>query len=158
MGDEAMGQGTESCGGYDVVYDEYDHDNLCDGYWTMRDGTRIHVSKMELSHLKNTRRMVANLARTSTFTSEQEKWESWLEVFDDEIRNRHYSVVAKKPKANDVNTTSSKPRGKMVTMVCYCGKEYQAREADLKRGWGLTCCKSHAAIRRDFGRPAAKRK
>jgi len=44
-----------------------------------------------------------------------------------------------------------------VWMVCHCGEEYQAREADLKRGWGYSCGKSCAAIRRDFGRPKAKR-
>lgn len=153
-----MGQGTESCGGYDVLYDECDEDNLCDGVWTMRDGTRIHVSKMKLSHLKNTRRMVINLARSSNFTSEEEKWQSWVNIFNQEISRRSSSDVAKKSKAKIANATPVKRRGKMVTMICYCGKEYQAREADLKRGWGLTCCKSHAAIRRDFGRPAAKRK
>lgn len=45
----------------------------------------------------------------------------------------------------------------MVDMVCWCGTQYVARSADLKRGWGLSCNKSHAAIRRDFGRPAATR-
>lgn len=153
-----MGQGTESCGGYDVLYDEYDNDSLCDGVWTMRNGARIHVSKMKLSHLKNTRRMVANLARSSNYTSEEEKWESWVDIFDQEISRRSSSDAAEKPKAKITNATPVKLRGKMVTMICYCGKEYEAREADLKRGWGLTCCKSHAAIRRDFGRPAAKRK
>jgi hypothetical protein len=45
----------------------------------------------------------------------------------------------------------------MVDLICWCGKQYQAREADIKRGWGLSCCKSHAAIRRDYGRPKATR-
>ncbi len=44
-----------------------------------------------------------------------------------------------------------------VKMVCHCGETYEAREADLKRGWGYSCGKSCAAIRRDFGRPKAKR-
>ncbi len=44
-----------------------------------------------------------------------------------------------------------------VQMICHCGAEYSAREADLKRGWGYSCGKSCAAIRRDFGRPKAKR-
>lgn len=44
-----------------------------------------------------------------------------------------------------------------VEMKCHCGEEYKAREADLKRGWARSCSKSCAAIRRDFGRPAAKR-
>lgn len=151
-----MGQGTESCGGYDVYYDEYDGDNICSGYWTMRDGTRIHVSKMKLSHLRNTKRMVENLAASATFTSEQEKWEAWIDVLEKEISSRSRCdnlKVVKTPKES-----VSKPRGKMATMICWCGKEYLAREADLKRGWGLSCCKSHSSIRRDFGRPAAKRK
>lgn len=36
-----------------------------------------------------------------------------------------------------------------VNMVCHCGKEYTTRTADLERGWGLSCSKSCAAIRRD---------
>lgn len=44
----------------------------------------------------------------------------------------------------------------MPTMQCHCGLIYQARSADLKRGWGLSCSKSCAAIRRDFGRKPAK--
>lgn len=44
-----------------------------------------------------------------------------------------------------------------VQMICHCGEEYSAREADLKRGWGYSCSKSCAALRRDFGKPKAKR-
>jgi hypothetical protein len=44
-----------------------------------------------------------------------------------------------------------------VQMICHCGNEYTAKEADLRRGWGYSCGKSCAAIRRDFGRPKAKR-
>jgi hypothetical protein len=44
-----------------------------------------------------------------------------------------------------------------VQMLCHCGEEYTAREADLKRGWGYSCGKSCAAKRRDFGKPKAKR-
>jgi len=44
-----------------------------------------------------------------------------------------------------------KPRGKMVTVVCKCGckKEFQAREADVKRGWGKYFDKSHKAIEQE---------
>ena len=45
----------------------------------------------------------------------------------------------------------------MVDMVCRCGTQYQARQADLNRGWGRSCGKSCAAKRRDFGGKAAKR-
>jgi len=41
-------------------------------------------------------------------------------------------------------------------MICHCGLHYEAREADLKRGWAMSCSKSCAAIRRDFGRPRAR--
>ena len=44
-----------------------------------------------------------------------------------------------------------------VSMICHCGKEYTTRKVDLERGWGLSCSKSCAAIRRDHslspGRP-----
>lgn len=45
----------------------------------------------------------------------------------------------------------------MIAMECHCGNQYFSKEADLKRGWGLSCSKHCAAVRRDFGRPAAKR-
>ena len=44
-----------------------------------------------------------------------------------------------------------------VEMICHCGAHYEAREADLRRGWGYSCDKSCAAKRRDFGAPKAKR-
>lgn len=43
-----------------------------------------------------------------------------------------------------------------VKMECHCGKIYDAKSADLKRGWGYSCSKHCAAVRRDFGRPKAK--
>jgi len=47
--------------------------------------------------------------------------------------------------------------GKSLELICWCGSHYFAREADVSRGWGLSCSKSHAAIRRDYGKPKAKR-
>lgn len=44
----------------------------------------------------------------------------------------------------------------MVTLVCFCGEEYEVREADIKRGWGKTCSKSCAAVKREYGRPDPK--
>lgn len=45
---------------------------------------------------------------------------------------------------------------KMVTVACeYCGVEREVREADVKRGWGRFCSKSHAAMNnrnRDSGK------
>lgn len=43
-----------------------------------------------------------------------------------------------------------------IEMKCHCGAIYYARTADLKRGWGYSCSKRCAAIRRDFGRKRAK--
>jgi hypothetical protein len=48
-------------------------------------------------------------------------------------------------------------RGEKAMMECHCGEVYLAREADLARGWAKSCSKRCASIRRDFGRPAAKR-
>ena len=38
---------------------------------------------------------------------------------------------------------------KMVEQTCWCGTKFQAREADVKRGWGKSCCKSHASWKRE---------
>ena len=37
----------------------------------------------------------------------------------------------------------------MVERTCWCGKKFQARVADVKRGWAKSCCKSHAAWKRE---------
>ena len=37
----------------------------------------------------------------------------------------------------------------MVNRTCWCGKGFQARAADVKRGWGNACSKSHAAHARE---------
>jgi hypothetical protein len=46
-------------------------------------------------------------------------------------------------------------QGKTQTMKCHCGGLYEARKADLARGWALSCSKSCAAIRRDYRKPKA---
>jgi len=43
-----------------------------------------------------------------------------------------------------------------LTLVCYCGTQYVAREADIKRGWAKTCSKTCAATKREYGRPNAR--
>lgn len=144
-----MGQGTESCDGYDIEYDEYE-EGLEQGIWTTRVGQRIHVSKMTYRHLKNTRALCHKLARNATFSSEADKWYAWIDVLD--------SYIDLKPQQIKKITAPKKPvKGKTVRMKCWCGVEYDAREADLKRGWGMSCSKSHAAIKRDYGRPNATR-
>lgn len=150
-----MGQGTDSCGGYDVDYDEYEDVGL-DGYWVQRNGTRIKIADMTLSHLRNTQRVCRQLSACANFTSEAEKWDSWVEVFEDEISLRERSVA----KSTTVLKAVAPPkpqRGSKVRMKCFCGCEYDARKADLDRGWALTCSKSCSAIRREFGRKPATR-
>lgn len=44
-----------------------------------------------------------------------------------------------------------------LALKCHCGDTYTARVADLERGWAMSCSKSCAAIKRDFGRPKPKR-
>ena len=36
-----------------------------------------------------------------------------------------------------------------ITQKCWCGKEFLAKAADVKRGWGKSCCKAHAAHARE---------
>lgn len=146
-----MGQGVESCGGYDLEYDEYE-ENLCSGFWVQRDGSSIEVSKMGTSHIKNTLRMVRGLAASANFTSDADKWEAWADIFETEL-SRRIDVPGKTKTARNPKPV----RGAKVQMVCHCGKHYEAREADLKRGWGLSCSKSCAALRKTFSLKAAKR-
>lgn len=149
-----MGQGTDSCGGYEVDYDEYDDPGL-QGHWIQRNGTPIKIADMTVSHMRNTIRVCRNLAACATFSSDADKWNEWIEVFEDEIAVRERSAPAAAPKI----TTPPKPvRGTKIIMICHCGQEYDARKADLDRGWALSCSKRCASIRREFGRPAAKRK
>lgn len=37
----------------------------------------------------------------------------------------------------------------MVDRTCWCGKVFQAKSADVKRGWGNACSKAHAAHARE---------
>lgn len=38
---------------------------------------------------------------------------------------------------------------KTVEQTCWCGTVFLAKEADVKRGWGKACSKSHAAVSRE---------
>ena len=153
-----MGQGPDSCGGYDVEYDPYE-EGLIDGIWMTKNHEPIRVSKMGDNHIKNSIRLCKELSRTATFENEKEKWENWVDVFEDELHARSQRIqstaqpVSAEPSKPE---TPYKPRGKKVAMICHCGTEYEARQADLNRGLGYSCSKSCAAIRRDFGRPKAK--
>lgn len=37
----------------------------------------------------------------------------------------------------------------LITRTCACGKEFQAKKADVARGWAKSCSKSCAASRRE---------
>jgi len=37
----------------------------------------------------------------------------------------------------------------LINQTCWCGKTFQAQSADVTRGWGKACCKSHAAYSRE---------
>lgn len=97
-----MGQGTESCGGYDVEYDEYE-EGLQTGMWTQRDCSRIHITKMTLQHLTNARRMAERAAERATFEDQADKWNDWVRAFDREIALRAREVS----KATPVNAQPS---------------------------------------------------
>ena len=145
-----MGQGTESCGGYDVDHCDYE-EGLATGMWTQRDHTRISVSKMSAQHLHNAKRIALAKAECATFSDEADMCREWADLFDRELGSRPLA----KPKSTAPKAI--KPvRGTKVDMICHCGVRYQARQADLNRKQGLSCSKRCAAIRREFGRPAAK--
>lgn len=44
----------------------------------------------------------------------------------------------------------------MVDVTCWCGRKFQARAADVARGWGKSCCKKHAAKARELKARCAK--
>ncbi|MNC02942.1 hypothetical protein D3C75_503280 [compost metagenome] len=146
-----MGQGTESCGGYEVDFDEYEECGV-DGYWIQRNGSKIKIEDMTVSHMRNCQRICRQLAACATFTSDEEKWNEWVQVFDNEIARRPPVPL------KAVTAPKAPQRGSMVVMICHCKQEYKAREAELKRGNGYSCSKRCAAIRREFGRPKATRK
>lgn len=144
-----MGQGADSCGAYEDEYDPY-AEGLAMGDWTTRDGESINVSRMTQQHLRGARRIAARAAAVASFSSDADMWQSWVDIFDREMARR-----PAEPR-KDVKPKAEK-KGTLIKMVCHCGTQYDAREAELKRGWGLSCSKGCAAVRREFGRPAAKR-
>ncbi len=155
-----MGQGTESCGGYEVDYDPVE-EGLHDGLWQTRSGGSIKVEEMSMRHLHNAKRIARAKAECATFSCDAETWRDWVELLDREIDRRAYDdAKPSKTALKRVEKAVPAPpvRGSSVTMICHCKAEYTAREADLKRGWGLSCSKRCSAIRREFGRPAGRRK
>ena len=148
-----MGQGTESCGGYEVEYDPHGYDES-NGYtvWAGNKGD-YKVSSMKKSHIKNCIRLCESKSLSESFSCDSEKWQDWVEVFKAELLNRDKSTPI--TRAADSKATQ-KPRGQKKSMRCHCGQVYDARVADLKRGWALSCSKSCAAIRKKYKKPKAK--
>ena len=142
-----MGQGAESCGGYELDYDEYE-EGLLSGIWHQRNGAEIHVSRMSQQHLRAAKQIVEARARAANWTSDAEKWLAWADLFE------QYMGCTAVPGA--VHKPAEPTRGTKQRMRCHCGVEYDARVADLKRGWALSCSKQCAAVRKTYGKPKAK--
>ena len=138
-----MGQGTDSCGGWEFEYDPY-AEGLATGDWTMRDGSTINVRQMPRRHLCGARSVALRAARLASLSSDSAMWQSWADLFDREISKRP-ADPAPTPKQR------APIKGATLLMVCHCGSEYEARVADVKRGYGLSCDKSCAAYRRVNG-------
>ncbi len=145
-----MGQGAEDAGGYEI-----DYDPAYEGLWHAepRWANETPVSQMTTQHVKNALRVARMHAGTSTFECDDDKWEDWVEILDRELASRSQkrkAVAATKAKAKQP------VRGAKHKMQCHCGKHYEARKADIKRGYGRSCSKRCASIRREYGRAPAK--
>tara|TARA_Y100001973_G_C5205526_1_gene341217 strand:+ start:1947 stop:2378 length:432 start_codon:yes stop_codon:yes gene_type:complete len=140
-----MGQGTESAGGYEIDYDPaYEGLNHGVPLWN---GT-IPVTSMSRRYVVNALNVARNASHSATFECDAEKWSEWVDILEQRL--------SEMPKPVAKYTGNIKKRGKTKRMRCHCGSEYDAREADLKRGYAKSCSKRCAAIRREFGRPAGK--
>lgn len=142
-----MGQGAEDAGGYEIEYDPY-YEGLATGTWTQSNGNQINASRMSESHLRGAIRVCKRAKVTATFSCDEETWDQWIELFEHELTHKEFTAA----------TAPKKPaRGAKQKMQCHCGTVYKARTADLKRNWAKSCSKRCASIRREYGRPAAKK-
>ena len=147
-----MGQGTESCGGYEIEYDEYE-EGLCSGYWTQSNGSQIKVSKMTTSHIRNAIKICKRAKLMANFSCDEEKWQDWIDGFENELESRGECKFDIKQPVHYNDPSKIKPtRGSKIELICHCGNIYSPRVADLKRGWARSCSKRCASIKRDFGR------
>ena len=145
-----MGQGTESCGGYDVEYDEYE-EGMADGTWTQQGGGSIKIKDMTTSHIRNSIKICENASRSANFSCDTDKWDNWVDIFESELQSRGESKF--KPVAHYDSPEMIKPtRGSKLELICHCGNKYSPRLSDLKRGWAMSCSKRCASIKRDYGR------
>ena len=149
-----MGQGTDSCGGWEVDYDPYD-ELLADEIWTTKHGQQIKVCDMTKSHLWGAKSVAEMAAETASFECDEEKWLDWVGVFESELSRR--GLPLSRPPAIYTNPGAvKKTRGKKSRMLCHCGVEYDAKVADINRGWGLSCSKSCSARRKKLNLKPAK--
>lgn len=149
-----MGQGTDSCGGYEIDYDPYYEElrSNSEPCWTMKDGSSIPISKMTINHLRGAIRVAEKSSLSQSFSCDSKTYDEWVDVFFNELERREKS----KPSLLSENLKSKFPaRGVKQKMKCHCGNIYSARKTDLKRGWALSCSKSCAGVRREYGRPKA---
>lgn len=145
-----MGQGAEDAGGYEIDYDPA-YEGLTRSVPCWNDSTP--VTQMSIPHLKNALRVARMHSGSCSFSCDDDKWEEWVHILDRELASR----AAKRKAVAATKAQNKKPvRGKTQKMKCACGAIYEARVADLKRGYAKSCSKRCASIRREFGRPAAK--
>ena len=148
-----MGQGAEDAGGYELTYEPH-VEAFERGMLAQLNGVDIKIRDMSLIHLKRAKRIADSKRQFALFSHDGDVWGDIADALEIEISRRPFSDINP-----TINKAPPKPvRGARQTMICHCGCEYQARVADLKRGWALSCDKHCAAVRRDYGRPAAKQK
>lgn len=158
---------AEAIGFYELDdYNPYDYDES-NGFnlWTQRDGSTILVSQMSNRHIQNSIGVCRQQAQCSTFSCDSDLWNDWIDVFNsvlsERARNRTFvPAINTQPKQKNKQKKSNKNpflnmtfTASFINLRCHCGKQYEARGADLKRGWALSCSKRCAAIKREFGRP-----
>ena len=162
-----MGEEAEALGFYELGdYNPYEYEES-KGFtvWTQRDSTEILVSQMSNRHIQNAIRICKVQSECATFSCDSDLWNDWIDVFNTVLseRARKGTFV---PAINTQTQQKNKPKkskknpflnmtftSSSVTLKCHCGRNYEARVADLKRGWAFSCSKRCAAIKRDYGRP-----
>lgn len=147
-----MGQGSDSCGGWEIDSDFVD-EILENGIWIQRDGTHVPVDKMTSTHIKNSIPYAKRMAKNANFSYTTQQWDEVIDMLENELNSRSITRHITKEYSGD----KAKSRGEKVKMRCHCGNSYSARSADLKRGWGFSCSKRCAAIRRKYGRPRGRK-
>lgn len=129
--------------------------------WVDKNNQEHKIKNMSNKHIQN----CINLIEKSKENSEA--FEEYLEIFKKELQYRNENNIHIEKRNNSLIFKDNKHVGRKLTkafknlkeedwdlmpssvkMLCACDKEYQARKADLKRGWGLSCSKSCSAKRK----------